>query len=138
MTELDKFIELNSLEKQNRRNIVEDKLKQQEYYGEIEELFDPLTETLNANNETWQAHAGTMQAPQNKTLIALDSNTNALKSVADQQQKRFLDERAALLTLTPDPTVTLKDDRGKTITVNNDMIDILLLMGKQANKQFEL
>ena len=51
MTKLDKRIELNNLEKQNRRNRLDDKLKQQEYYGEIEELFDPLTKTLNANNE---------------------------------------------------------------------------------------
>ena len=51
MTKLDKLIELNNLEKQNRRNRLEDKLKQQEYYGEIEELFDPLTKTLNENTE---------------------------------------------------------------------------------------
>ena len=51
MTKLDKLIELNNLERQNRRNRLDDKLKQQEYYGEIEELFDPLTKTLNANNE---------------------------------------------------------------------------------------
>ena len=52
MTTLDELIELNYLEKQNRKNRLEDKLKQQEYYGEIEELFDPLTETLNTNVET--------------------------------------------------------------------------------------
>ena len=51
MTKLDKLIELNNLEKQNRRNRLEDKLKQHEYYGEIEELFDPLTKTLNENTE---------------------------------------------------------------------------------------
>ena len=51
MAKLDKFIELSSLEKQNRRNRLEDKLKQQEYYEDIEELFDPLTKTLNANTE---------------------------------------------------------------------------------------
>ena len=51
MAKPDKLIELNSLEKQNRKNRLEDKLKQQKYYGEIEELFDPLTKTLNANNE---------------------------------------------------------------------------------------
>ena len=51
MTKLETLIELNNLEKQNRRNRLEDKLKQQEYYGEIEELFDPLTKTQNANNE---------------------------------------------------------------------------------------
>ena len=102
MTELDKLIELNSLEKQNRRNRLEDKLKQQEYYDEIEELFDPLTKTLNTNAES-------MQALQNKTLALLDSNTNALKSLGHHQQNSFLDERAALITPTPDPPVTLKD-----------------------------
>ena len=58
MTKLDKLIELNNLEKQNRRNRLEDKLTQQECYGEIEELFDPLIKTIsetasqiNANNE---------------------------------------------------------------------------------------
>ena len=51
MTKLETLIELNTLEKQNRKNRLEDKIKQQEYYGEIEELFDPLTKTLNANSE---------------------------------------------------------------------------------------
>ena len=51
MTKLETLIELNNLEKQNRKNRLEDKLKQQESYGEIEELFDPLTITLNANIE---------------------------------------------------------------------------------------
>ena len=43
MTKLDKLIEINNLEKQNRRKRLEDKLKHQEYYGEIEELLDPLS-----------------------------------------------------------------------------------------------
>ena len=51
MTALNKLIETNKLEKLNRRNRLEDKLKQQEHYGEIEELFDPITKTLNANKE---------------------------------------------------------------------------------------
>ena len=51
MAKLDKLIELYSLEKQNGRNRLEDKVKQQEYYGDIEELLDPLTKTLNANTE---------------------------------------------------------------------------------------
>ena len=51
MTKLETLIELNNLEKQNRKNRLEDKLKQQEYYGEIEELFDPLTKTLYAHVE---------------------------------------------------------------------------------------
>ena len=51
MTKLETIIELNDLEKENRKNRLEDKLKQQEYYGEIEELFDTLTKTLNVNSE---------------------------------------------------------------------------------------
>ena len=45
MSRLEKLIKLNSLEKQNRRNRLEDKLRHQEYYGDIEKLFDPLTKT---------------------------------------------------------------------------------------------
>ena len=63
-----------------------------------------------------------------KTLAALDEKTNVLKALDHQQQSRFLDDRA----------VTLKYDRGKIFTVDNDMIDILLLMGKQTSKQFEI
>ena len=36
MTKIDELIELNYLEKQNKKNRLENKLKQQEYYGEIE------------------------------------------------------------------------------------------------------
>ena len=128
MTKLETLIELNNLEKQNRKNRLENKLKQQEYYGEIEELIDLLTKTLNTNSET-------MQALQNKILAVLDSNTNTLKSLGHHQQNSFLDERAALLTPTPDPHTILKDDRGQIFAVDNNMIDILLLMGKQTNKQ---
>ena len=131
MTKLEILIKLNNLEKQNKKNRLEDNLKQQEYYDEIEELFDPLTKTLNTNVET-------MQALQNKILAALDSNTNILKRLGHHQQNSFLDERAALLTPTPDPHTILKDDRGQTFAVDNDMIDILLLTGKQTNKQFQL
>ena len=45
MITLEKFINLNSLKTQNRMNRLEDKLKQQEYYGDKEDLFDPLTKT---------------------------------------------------------------------------------------------
>ena len=51
MTQLDELIELNNLGKQNRKNRLEDKLIRQEYNGEVEELFDPLTKTTNANKE---------------------------------------------------------------------------------------
>ena len=77
-----------------------------------------------------------MQALQNKTLAVLDSNTNTLKRLGHHQQNSFLDEQAALLTPTPNPHTTLKDDRGQSFAVDNDMIDILFLMCKQTNKQF--
>ena len=51
MSKLDKHIEFSKLEKLNRRNRLEDKLRHQEYYGDIEDLFDPLTRTLNTHNE---------------------------------------------------------------------------------------
>ena len=139
MTQLDKLIESNNLGKQkNRTNRLEKKLRKQEYYGETEELFDPLTKTLNTNNEARQPHMETMQALHNKTIAALDSNTNASNSVGYKSQNSFLDERAGLVSPTPDPSVTLKDDRGKKFAVDNDMIDIILLMVTQTNKHFEL
>ena len=101
-------------------------------------LVNPLTKTLNNNGKAWLTYNETMQALQNKTLAALDSNTTALKDLGHQQQNSFLDERATFLTPTPDPPATLKEDRGKTFAVDIDMIDILLETGKQTNKQFEL
>ena len=85
MSKLDKLIDLNKLEKLNRRNRLEDKLRQQEYYCDIEDLFDPLTKTLNTNSEAWQAL-------QNQSLEALAYNTNVLKALDPQQQSSFLDD----------------------------------------------
>ena len=121
MTKLETLIKLNNLEKQNRRNRLEEKLRQQEYYGYMEDLLDPLTKTLNTNSEAWQTL-------QNQTLEALAYSINVLKALDTQQQSNSLDDRA----------VTLKDERGKTFTVDNDMIAILIEIGKQTNKQFEL
>ena len=69
-----------------------------------------------------------MQVLQNKTFVALKDNTNVLTALDSQQQSSFLDDRA----------VTLKEDRDKTCSVDNDVIDFLLLMGKQTNEQLEL
>ena len=94
MTKLETLIKLNNIEKQNRRIRIEEKSRHQEYYGDIEDLFDCLTKTLNTNSEAWQTL-------QNQTLEALVCNTNVLKAVDPQQQSNSLDDRA----------VTLKDDR---------------------------
>ena len=56
MTEPDKLIKLNKIEKEIRERRFEDSLKQREYYCEIEELFDPLTKILNTHGETWQSY----------------------------------------------------------------------------------
>ena len=64
MTKLETLIKLKNLEKQNRRNGLEEKLRQQEYYGDMEDLFDPSTKTLNTNSKAWQTL-------QNQTLEAL-------------------------------------------------------------------
>ena len=94
MNWLDKLRELNELQKLNRRNRLEDKLKQQEYYGEIEELFDLLTETSNNTSEILQAHqTQTMEAISKtasriseivaqigETSLRIEDNTNALKA----------------------------------------------------------
>ena len=121
MTKQETLIKLNNLEKQNRRTRLEEKLRQQECYGDMEDLFDPLTKTLNTNSEAWQTL-------QNQTLEALAYNTNVLKALDPQQQSNSFDDRA----------VTLKDDKGKTFTVDNDIIAILIEMGKQTNNQFQL
>ena len=42
LKKLETLIELNCLEKEGRGNRLEDKIEQQEYYGNIEELFDLL------------------------------------------------------------------------------------------------
>ena len=120
MTKLETLIKLINLEKQNRRNRLEEKLRQQENYGYMEDLFDPLTKDLNTNSEA-------RQTLQNQTLEALAYNTNVLKATK-QQQSNSLDDRA----------VTLKEDRGKTFTVDKDIIAILIEMGKLTNNQFQL
>ena len=145
MSKLETLKKLNNLEKQYRRNRLDDKLKKQEYYGEIIELFDPVTKTLNNNSDALLANLQSsftdneaMQALQNQTLAALEDNTNNFKSVEHQRhrQSSFLDDKATLLSPSSTSPVKLKVGRGKTFTVDNNKIDILLQMGKQTNKQF--
>ena len=83
MTKLETLIKLNNLEKQNRKNRLEDKIKQHEYYCEIKELFDPLTKTLNAKNETWLAHNEQNLALSEQILRAIDWQNQEL----DKQTK---------------------------------------------------
>ena len=83
-----------------------------------------------------------MQVLQSQTLAALEDNTNTLKSVEHQRQRQssFLDNLRSSFTdrASPISPVKIKDDRGKTSDVDNDMIEIFLLMVEQTNKKFEL
>ena len=123
MFKLETLIKLNNLEKLNRKNRLEDMLRQKECYGEIEDLFEHLTKTLNENNEAWQAQGEAMQALQNRTLVALRGNTNVLNRVDFQRQRQrqssFLEQTNFV------SPVKLKYDRGKTFAVDNEMFEIL-------------
>ena len=143
MTKLDKLIELNNLEKQNRRNRLDDKLKQQEYYGEIEELFDPLTKTLNANNEQNLALS-------EQTLRAIDWQNQEL-----DKQTKMIGETASQISETASQieqagsqfNEALMKSNGKAVEeardkpgmlVDKDTAQIINLMSVQSNPQLKL
>ena len=137
MTKLDELIELNYLEKQNRKNRLEDKSKQQEYYGEIEELFDPLTKTLNTNSEILQVHhtqtmeaIGETAAQIGEFGLRIEENTNALKALefSPVQQSGFSVREP----------ITLPGREGKLFKLSNEMLDTLADMRKQTNIQLRL
>ena len=128
MTQLDKLIELNNLEKQNRRNRLEDKLKQQEYYGEIEELIDPLTKTLNANNEQNLALS-------EQTLRAIDWQNQELDKqtkMIEQAGSRF-NETASKIGETLKGTQDIAP-----VFVDTKTAKLLHDMGAQTNPQLKL
>ena len=128
MTKLDKLIELNNLEKQNRRNRLEDKLKQQEYYGEIEELFDPLTKTLNANNEQNLALG-------EQTLRAIDWQNQEL----DEQTKMIEQAGFQFNEAASKIGETLKGTQDiAPVFVDTKTAKLLHDMGTQTNPQLKL
>ena len=125
MTKLDKLIELNSLETQNRRNRLEDKSKQQENYGEIEELFDPVTKTLNVNSEHNLALS-------EQTLRAIDWQNQEL----NKQTKMIENIRLARNKTSNEAIEETRDRPG--IKMDKDTALINHLMAKQSNPQLKL
>ena len=122
MTRLDKLIELNKLQKLNRRNRLEDKLKQQEYYGEIEELFDPLTKTIS---ET----ASQINASIEQTLRAID------------WQNRESSKQTKIIEQTRNRTLTIPYEETREIPgiiIDKDTAHIIQLMTNQPNPQLQL
>ena len=122
MTRLDKLIELNKLQKLNRRNRLEDKLKQQEYYGEIEELFDPLIKTIS---ET----ASQINASDEQTLRVIDWQNQQLA----KQTKMIEQTRNKTLMI---PNEETRDRLG--IIVDKDTANIIHLMTNQSNPLLQL
>ena len=132
MTKLETLIKIKNLEKQNRRNRLESKLKQREYYGEIEELYDPLTKTINANNEHNLALS-------EQTLRAIDWQNQEL----DKQTKMIQQAGFQIGENTPKINETLKGTIKETQDIAPVLADtktakLLHLMGGQTNPQLKL
>ena len=108
MTKLETLIELNYLEKQNGKNRLEDKLKQREYYGEIEELFDPLTKTLNANSEHNLALS-------EQTLSAIDWQNQELDKQTKMIQQAGLQFNEALMKSNGEDVEKARDKPGMLV-----------------------
>ena len=139
MTKLDKLIELNNLEKQNRRNRLEDKLKQQEYYGEIEELFDPLTKTISENNERNLALSEqTLRAIdwQNQELDKQTKMIGETTSQIEQAGSQF-NETASQIGETLKGTIKQTQDIAP-VYVDTKTAKLLHEMGAQTNPHLKL
>ena len=144
MTKLETLIELNNLEKQNRRNRLEGKLKQQEFYGETEELFDPLTKTLNANNETWLSHNEYNLASIQQTLRAidwqnqeLDKQTKTIQQACSQFNEALMKSNGEALVKSNDKAVEKTRDKPGML-VDKDTAQIIHLMSVQSNPKLIL
>ena len=146
MTKLDKLIELNNLEKQNRRNRLDDKLKQQAYYGEIEELFDPLTKTLNANNEqnlalseqTLRAIDWQNQELDKQTKMISETASQIGESASQIEQAGYqFNETASKMGETLKGTIKQTQDIAP-VFVDTKTAKLLHDMGAQTNPQLKL
>ena len=124
MTKLETLIELNNLEKQNRRNRLEDELKQQEHYGEIEELFDPLTKTLNADSENNLALS-------EQTLWAIDWQNQELDKQSKIIQQAGSQFNETLMKFNGKNVKEARDKPG--LLVDNDTAQIINLISVQSN-----
>ena len=136
MTKLDKLIELNNLAKQNRRNRLEDKLKQQEYYGDIEELFDPLTKTLNAINEQNLALSEQTLRAIDWQNQELDKQTKMIGETASQIEQVGYQFNEALMKSNGKAVKEARDKPGTL--VDKDTAQIINLMSVQSNPQLKL
>ena len=137
MTKQETLIELNYLEKQNRKNRLEDKLKQQEYYGEIEELFDPLTKTLNANSEHNQTLSEQTLGAIDCQNQELDKQTKMTQQAGSQFNEALMKSNGEALKKSNDKAVEKARDKPGML-VDKDTAQIINLMSIQSNSQLKL
>ena len=137
MTKLETLIELNYLEKQNRKNRLEDELKQQEYYGEIEELFDPLTKTLNANSEHNLALSEQTLRAIDWQNQELDKQTKMIQQAGSQFNEALMKSNGEALVKSNDKAVEKARDKPGML-VDKDTAQIIYLMSVQSNPQLKL
>ena len=128
MTKQDNFIEFNKLEKLNRRNRLEDKLKQQEYYGDREELFDPLTKTLNANNERNLALGEQTLRAIDWQNQKLDKQTKMIQQAGSQFNEALMKSNEAVEDAQEEPR----------IIGDKDTAQITNFMTNQSNPQLKI
>ena len=135
MTKLDKLIEFNNLEKQNRRNRLEDKLKQQEYYGEVKDLFDPLTKTISETASQINANNEQNLALSEQTLGAIDWQNQKL-----DKQTKMIEQAGSQFNETASKIgETLKGTQDiAPVFVDTKTAKLLQDMGAQTNPQLKL
>ena len=142
MTKLETLIKLNNLEKQNRKNRLEDELKQQEYYEEIEELFDPLTKTISETASQINANNERNLALKEQTLRAIDWQNQEL-----DKQTKMIEQASSQFNETASKIGETASQIGETLKGNQDIAPVFvdtktakLLhdMGAQTNPQLKL
>ena len=135
ITKLETLIKLNNLEKQNRKNRLEDKLKQQEYYGEIEELFDPLTKTISETASQINANNERKLTLSEQTLRAIDWQNQEL----DKQTKMIEQAGSQINETASKMGETLKGTQDiAPVYVDTKTAKLLHDMGAQTNPQLKL
>ena len=142
MTKLDKLIELNNLETQNRRNRLEDKLQQQEYYGEVEELFDPLTKTISETASQINANTERNLALGEQTLRAIDWQNQELDKqtkMIEQADSQFNETASKMGETASQIGETLKGTQDiAPVYIDTKTAKLLHDMGAQTNPQLKL
>ena len=142
MTKLETLIKLYNLEKQNRKNRLEDKLKQQEYFGEIEELFDPLTKTISENASQINANIERNLALSEQTLRAIEWQNQEL-----DKQTKMIGETASQIEQAGSQFNETASKMGETLKGTQDIAPVFVDtktaklihdMGAQTNPQLKL